>query len=93
MQHEDNEQDADFCKKVHNTLNGISEKPTNKGATPGAPAPAGANQNQQMDAFFQNLMSMQAAGAQMKPEDMSPPLQQILTQDKLLELIKDDPEV
>lgn len=46
-----------------------------------------------MDAFFQNLMSMQGAGAAMKPEDMSPPLQQILTQEKLLELIKDDPEV
>lgn len=29
----------------------------------------------------------------MKPEDMSPPLQQTLTQDKLLELIKDDPDV
>ena len=44
-----------------------------------------------MDAFFQNLMNMQASAP--KPEDMSPPLQSILTQDKLLELIKDDPEV
>jgi hypothetical protein len=46
-----------------------------------------------MDAFFQNLMSMQAAGGQMKPEDMSPSLPTTLTQDKLLALIKDDPEV
>lgn len=96
MQHDDAEKDAELSKKVHNTLNGISDsKPTTPapgGAT--TAAPAGGNQNEQMDAFFQGLMGMQGSyGAPMKPEDMSPPLQSILVQEKLLELIKDDPEV
>lgn len=98
MQHDEPENDPELCKKVHNVLNNISDVtvPQKTAPTPGAPAAAAGaagGQNQQMDAFFQNLMSMQAAGAPMKPEDMSPSLPTILTQEKLLELIKDDPEV
>lgn len=47
MQHDESENDADLCKKVHNTLNNISEPtiPSKTAPTPGgaSAAPAGAS--------------------------------------------------
>ena len=38
MQHDESDNDADLCKKVHNALNGITETPTKEaGSTPGGP--------------------------------------------------------
>jgi len=44
-----------------------------------------------MNQFFQNLMTEQSVPK--KEEDQSPSLPAIMTQDSLLKLIKDDPEI